>query len=225
MTLKSAVLSLVLVLPSPGLAEDHSGPNVNPSVLAAKGAVATYMLAQDLYVLGQANNDPLTVLTAARLAASVRLDEGEVKPEPVAAAKTKGEMAAGPAGGVQMMAVAKAMAAPDERLDPLILDADSLTAIGAVQPVKVMTSQLGAGQSERWKLAFFADAHAEVAVLGGGASNLDVLITDEAGNTICYEAGPVDHAYCGFVPAWNGYYTVTVQNSGEAGEGYLLLNN
>lgn len=213
------------VVPSSLRAQEQSGPNVNPGGVAAKGAVASYMLAQDLFVLGQANNDALTVLTAARLAGSVRLDAAALQPEPLSKAKAEAQSFASPADVQQIMAAAKTLAAPDERLDPLLLDPDAMDAIGPIAPIKSSASKLAPGQSERWKLAFFGDSHAELAVLGGGGSNLDMLVTDEAGNTICFEAGPSDHAYCDFVPARNGYFTVTVQNSGEAGDAYLLLTN
>jgi hypothetical protein len=72
---------------------------------------------------------------------------------------------------------------------------------------------------------FYADSYAEIAVLGDGDANLDVLVTDENGNTICYDVSWSDTIYCDFIPAWNGYFTVTVQNNGKRPNSYLLMTN
>ena len=62
-------------------ADPAKGPNVNTAATGTKGAVATMAMAQDLYALGMANKDALTVLTAAKLAASVDVKEIERKKE------------------------------------------------------------------------------------------------------------------------------------------------
>jgi hypothetical protein len=72
---------------------------------------------------------------------------------------------------------------------------------------------------------FYGNSYAEVAVVGDGDANLDVLITDENGNTICYDVSWSDKVYCDFVPAWNGYFFITVENTGRKRNSYYLLTN
>ena len=62
----------VMVMTLPVLAQDKSGPNLGaPAEGASPGGVSTMGLAQDLYVMGVAQSDTVTVLSAAKLAASV----------------------------------------------------------------------------------------------------------------------------------------------------------
>ena len=86
-------------------------------------------------------------------------------------------------------------------------------------------SRLPAGQTDVWEVPFYGDSYAEIAVLGDGDANLDVLVTDENGNTICYDVSWSDKIYCDFVPSWNGYFNVTVQNNGSKRNSYYLMTN
>jgi hypothetical protein len=82
MLLKALSLALattaVAALTLPALAQDKSGPNVGAAAEgAAPGAASTMGLAQELYALGVAQGDAVTVLAAAKLAASVEVKSAE----------------------------------------------------------------------------------------------------------------------------------------------------
>ena len=82
MSLKSLSLILattaVAALTLPALAQDKSGANVGAAAEgAAPGAASTMGLAQELYALGVAQGDAVTVLAAAKLAASVEVKTAE----------------------------------------------------------------------------------------------------------------------------------------------------
>lgn len=207
-------------------ADAAKGPNVKSSATGTKGAVATLAMAQDLYTLGMANKDALTVLTAAKLAASVDVKDVERKKE------TKGDAVADQADGVDapvdaatMMASAKELAGEDEVLTGLIEDAEAEGSRGRIGGASETLSRLPAGQTDVWEIPFYGDSYAELAVLGDGDANLDVLVTDENGNTICYDVSWSDKIYCDFVPSWNGYFYVTVQNNGGSRNSYYLMTN
>jgi hypothetical protein len=217
----TALVSLCL----PAFAEEK-GPNVNTAATGTKGGVATLALAQDLYALGLANKDALTVLTAARLAASVDVKEVEQKKE------TKGEAVADQPDGVDapvdaatMLASARELAGEDETLVGMIEDAATEGSRGRIGGASSTLSRLPAGQTDVWEIPFYGESYAEVAVLGDGDANLDVLVTDENGNTICYDVSWSDKVYCDFVPSWNGYFYVTVQNNGGSRNSYYLMTN
>ena len=217
----TALVSLCL----PAFAEEK-GPNVNTAATGTKGGVATMALAQDLYALGLANKDALTVLTAAKLAASVDVKEVEQKKE------TKGEAVADQPDGVDapvdvatMLASAKELAGEDETLVGLIEDTEAESGRGRIGGASSTLSRLPAGQTDVWEIPFYGESYAEVAVLGDGDANLDVLVTDENGNTICYDVSWSDKVYCDFVPSWNGYFYVTVQNNGGSRNSYYLMTN
>lgn len=253
----------------PGLAQDKSGPNVGAAAAeSAPGGAATMGLAQDLYALGAAQGDALTVLAAAKLAASVDLKSAEpaaldpakitfaegdqetfrkkaapgapAAPAPVmnegtprAAAKatffsatSDDEGAAeAPVTAEAMFAKAKELAADDEAVLGLIDDAMAEGSRGRIGGAVEWLSRLPAGQTDVWEIPYYGNSYAEVAIVGDGDANLDVAVTDENGNVICYDVSWSDKLYCDWTPAWDGYFYVTVQNMGGSRNSYYLLTN
>jgi hypothetical protein len=266
MQLRSLSLALgataLAALGPPAHAQDKSGPNVaTPTESPTPGATATMALAHELYATGLAQRDPVTVLAAARLAASVDLaptnpatldpervtldrdafrmtaaitapapqtDEGAIRPVARASflsALTQDEGAAdAPASVEAMFAKATELAGDDEALLDLIEDAIAEGPGGRIGGVKWL-SQLPAGQTDVWEIPFHGKSHAELAVLGDGDANLDMIVTDENGNVLCSDPGWSDRLYCDWTPAWDGYFYLTVQNRGTARNSYHLLTN
>ncbi len=227
----SAALAASMALSLTGLPamaqEAARGPNVDSAGTGTPGPAAQYALAQGLYALGLAQKDALTVLTAARLAAGVELKEGDLKLK-----ETTGEALAGqedgvdaPIGVAEMLASARDLAGEDETLIGLIEDAGAESSRGRIGGAMSKLSRLPAGQTDVWEIPFYGNSYAELAVLGDGDANLDVLVADENGNSICYDVSWSDKVYCNFVPSWNGYFYVTVQNNGSKRNSYYLLTN
>lgn len=225
-----AFLSTVLTA-FPVLAQTPA-PNILSQGAAAPGGARIFAMAQDLYQLGLANKDALTVLAAARLAASVDLQEGgEVRketrgnPPQDADADADDDGAAGPARAPDMLAAARDLAAEDDLLLSLIEDAEVEGSRGRVGGAIQRMSRLPAGLTDVWEVPFYGASQSEVAILGDGDSNLDVMIADANGNTICVDVSASDKMMCDFVPAENGYFYVTVQNKGATKNSYYLLTN
>ena len=275
MSLKALSLALattaVATLTLPALAQDKSGPNVGAAAEgAAPGAASTMGLAQDLYALGVAQGDAVTVLAAAKLAASVEVKSAEaaaLDPAKIKFAegddqetlRKKAAPAAAPAAPAPMMndgtprAVAKAtffnaanedegaadapvtadamfakakeLAADDEALLGLIDDAMAETGRGRIGGAVEWLSRLPSGQTDVWEIPYYGNSYAEVAIVGDGDANLDVAVTDENGNVICYDVSWSDKLYCDWTPAWDGYFYVTVQNMGGSRNSYYLMTN
>ncbi len=260
----------IATLSLPVLAQDKSGPNVGAAAAdAAPGGAATMGLAQDLYALGATQGDALTVLAAAKLAASVDLKTAEpaaLDPAKIAFAegdqetlRKKAAAAAAPAAPAPMMndgtpraaakatffsatseeegaadapitaavmfAKAKELAAGDDAMLGLIDDAMTESSRGRVGGAVEWLSRLPAGQTDVWEVPYYGNSYAEVAVVGDGDANLDVAVTDENGNVICYDVSWSDKLYCDWTPAWDGYFYVTVQNLGGSRNSYYLLTN
>lgn len=253
----------------PSLAQDRSGPNVGAAAAdATVGAAATMGLAQDLYTLGAAQGDALTVLAAAKLAGSVDVKSAEpaaLDPAKIAFAEgdqetlRKKAAPAAPAAPAPMMndgspraaakatffsatseeegaaeapvtadamfAKAKELAADDETVLGLIDDAMSEGSRGRIGGAVEWLSRLPAGQTDVWEIPYYGNSYAEIAVVGDGDANLDVAVTDENGNVICYDVSWSDKLYCDWTPAWDGYFYVTVQNMGGSRNSYYLMTN
>ena len=274
MTLKSLSLVLattaVAALTLPALAQDKSGANVGAAAEGATpGAASTMGLAQELYALGVAQGDAVTVLAAAKLAASVEVKSAEAaaldpakvtfgdgvdqttfrkKAAPGAPAAPAPMMNDGtpravakatffnalnedegaadaPVTADAMFAKAKELAADDEALLGLIDDAMAETGRGRIGGAVEWLSRLPSGQTDVWEIPYYGNSYAEVAVVGDGDANLDVAVTDENGNVICYDVSWSDKLYCDWTPAWDGYFYVTVQNMGGSRNSYYLMTN
>ncbi len=273
MTLKSLSIALsttaLIGLALPVIAQDKTGTNINPEAAASpSGGAATMALAQELYALGVAQDDALTVLTAAKLAASVELATAEataLDPAAIAFADDQGSFrkkaapAAVPAAPAPMMndgtarpaakatffnatsdeegdaeapptaeamfAKAKELAADDAALLGLIADAEAEGSRGRIGGSVQWVSRLPSGQTDVWEIPFYGNSYAEIAVVGDGDANLDVVVTDENGNVFCYDVSWSDSLYCDFTPSWDGYFYVTVENIGRVRNSYYLLTN
>jgi hypothetical protein len=259
----------LVALSFPALAQDKSGTNLGPTPEgAAPGGAATLGLAQELYALGVAQGDAVTVLAAAKLAAAVEVTAAEpaaLDPGTIAFAedgqdtfRKKAAPAAVPAAPAPMMAdgmrpaakasfftatseeeggadapvssdamflMAKDLAADDAALVGLIDDAMAESARGRIGGAVQWLSRLPAGTTDVWEIPFYGNSYAEIAVVGDGDANLDVVVTDENGNVFCYDVSWSDSLYCDFTPAWDGYFYVTVENVGRVRNSYYLLTN
>lgn len=275
MSLKALSLALattaVTALTLPALAQDKTGVNVGAAAEgAAPGAASTMGLAQELFALGVAQGDAVTVLAAAKLAASVEVQTAEAaaldpskvtfgegvdettfrkKAAPAAAPAAPAPMmndgtpravakatffnaanedegaADAPVTADAMFAKAKELAADDEALLGLIDDAMAETGRGRIGGAVEWLSRLPSGQTDVWEIPYYGNSYAEVAIVGDGDANLDVAVTDENGNVICYDVSWSDKLYCDWTPAWDGYFYVTVQNMGGSRNSYYLMTN
>lgn len=208
---------LALVTASPLWAKD--APNLDPKSPAVPGAVALYLSAQGLYALGVSARDPLMVVTAARMMRGLSVIATPRQPDPE------------PKTAVPLESLdAKTMLATARKLDAGANYPDLIEFVAAETPpapkaLRATPSQLPPGASEAWTLPFFGGTYGELGIAGHGNGNLDLLVTDAAGNHICWDNGSADTAICGFTPAENGDFTLTVTNSGATPDSYILLTN
>jgi hypothetical protein len=218
-------LAALLMTALPVSAQDK-GPNIDPAGTGTKGGVAQMALAQDLYAIGMAQGDALTVLTAARLAAGVEITDTDRAPKTEGAeVQEEADTADAPVDAAAMLAAARTLAGEDEALQGLVDDAEAEGGRGRIGGASRTLSRLPAGRTDTWEIPFYGNSYAELAVVGDGDANLDVLVTDENGNTICYDVSWSDKVYCDFVPSWNGFFYVTVENTGRKRNSYYLLTN
>lgn len=216
-------LILLCTVALPAAAQDQPAPNFAAEGQGLPGGVERIAFAQHLYALGLANKDALTVLNAARLAASVTLNDTPRAHETTGdTAEIAAVAALSPA---QMFDSAASLAAQDEGLLDLIDASKREATFTPIISVVSTASTLAAAQTDAWPLLFFGGSLAEVAILGGLSGTLDLQVTDENGNLVCKGAGASAVAYCGFYPVANGIFIVSVTNSASAAITYQLLTN
>jgi hypothetical protein len=217
-------LPLILALmAAPALAD---APNLSLTPRGAPGPAAVLVLAQRLYDRALADGDTTTLVTAIHLARGITLrpatgwtkeTNGEAQPQP------EGRTAPADPAAPEAIALARSLAGEDPTLQDLVYDLDAQLPPARIDAAAVATSDLSGGQTDSWRIAFFGESPAELAVLGDG--NLDLTVTDAAGNLICADRSAAYHMLCAFVPARNGFFTITVNNAGPAVSSYRLVTN
>lgn len=217
----SLVLLAALVVPA--LAQDQTTPNLARQGQGSQGGVARIAFAHQLYSLGLANKDALSVLNAARLAASVTLTDTP------RAHETTGEPAdATPLpqlSPAQMFDAAAIIAAEDEgMLDLVDASRREATFIPTVTVVS-SPSTLAPTQTDTWTLPFFGGSLAELALLSDMTGALILRVADENGNSVCTGTAASTAPYCSFYPAENGTFLISVTNNADAAIAYQLLTN
>ncbi len=230
MALALATSALVVLGSAATAEEDRSGTNFGQVAEGAGGAVATLAMAQDLYAWGIANDDALSVLAAARIMASIDVSDADRTPTtaPIEGAETAEAAAEGadaPPDAAAMFAAARALAGDDAELLAMIDDAEAEGSRGRVGGPSRTLSRLRAGYYDIWEIAFYGGRPAEIWIAGDGDANLDVVVTDENGNIICFDVSPSDNILCSFQPIWTGNFYVRVDNMGRVRNSYYLVTN
>jgi hypothetical protein len=184
------------------------------------GAVAQLMYAHALFDLGLARRDPLATLAAARLAAGIRATDSDRVPappgDPVPATYPTADV---------MFTAAKALAQEDDLATDLAARTMAEVARTPTLTVIRATRGIAAGETHVWQIPFFADAPAELGLLGDGKVNLDLAVTGAEDAPLCLDTAPTDRAFCSFRLTENATLTITVTNRSETAATYSLLTN
>lgn len=85
--------------------------------------------------------------------------------------------------------------------------------------------RVGARDSEVVIEEFRGGEVAEVAVVGDGDTDIDLVILDQNGNEICTGTGNADREYCRWTPAWTGKFGIGVYNHGLVYNNAVILVN
>jgi hypothetical protein len=193
--------------------------NLDPTAPAQPGAVALFLQARSLYQMGQAAKDPLMVLTAVQILRGLSLTDTTRTPDP--APETPAPLTV--PDPAQMLDTARTLDAGQNYTD--LIDSIARQSGPTAKALRATAATLDPAQTHIWTLTFFGAAYAELAIAGHGNGNLDLLVSDDKGTIICQDNGSGDSAHCGFTPAANGTFTVTVTNAGTTPDGYILLTN
>lgn len=214
MTRSAIPLLAALVLAMPALAQD------TPPSPRDGGAVAQLLHAHALFDLGLARRDPLATLAAARLAAGIAATDSARTPtppgEPVPATYPTADV---------MFTAAKALAQEDDLATDLTSRTMAEVARTPTLTVIRATRGIGAGETHVWQIPFFAEAPAELGLLGDGKANLDLRVSGAEDTPICLDSAPSDRALCAFRLAENATLTITVTNRSDMAATYSLLTN
>jgi hypothetical protein len=224
MRFAAPILAIILATSAPLRAEPA---NFAVAKAGSAGAATRLVLAQKTYEVAMAKGDAVMLLVAIRLSRTVTL-----RPPTGWTLSTAGEVATDqPTGRTgapdpaapQVLAIVQALAGEDPSLQDLVYDLDAQLPHGRPATAIEARSDLGGGQTDTWRIALSGLTPAELGLIGDGDGPLGLGVTDDSGNIICQF--PPSHApgLCRFVPARNGFFSVTVTNPESIQNSYRLI--
>lgn len=207
-------LSLSLSMAAPPAMAETTPNRLAATEAASPGPVRQMLLAQQLYDQGLALEDGFLILSAIRLA-----HKNDLRPATgwtQSGDGTQDEAESLPTPGLPQdplspaaMALAQMMVEGDSALADLAADIEAdlnrpSTNRGQLSTAKMV---LAPGKSDSWDMAFNGQLPAEIALISDAALQLSVV--DETGESLC-DHPAATRAYCAFLPARNGFFTITV---------------
>lgn len=218
--------------PLTAVAEDKTGENVTMDQDAASdSAVAKAALAQELFSHARDSKSAVAALAAAQIMMSLDLKDVEREKETrdtegaPANLTEEDDTSEAPADGAAMLAAAREFAAGDSAMMGLIEDVEAEGSRGRIGGASRTLSRLRAGRTDVFRVPYYGGRLAELAILGDGDADLDLLVTDENGNAICIDRSYSDKLYCAWTPRWDGYFLIAVVNQGRKRNSYYMLTN
>jgi hypothetical protein len=191
-----------------------------PALAEGPSPVKVAELSARLYAAGIAAEDPLLVLSAARLRKGLALVAQD-------RAAVGGRVAEGaPLSWEEMLASAFALAEGDEALLGLIEDVKVEANKGVASGPVYNIGSLINGRGDTYPpIEFRGGEYAEVYVEAKAATNLNLTIYDDKGRLVCSDTDISHIAYCGWTPALAGTFTLKVDNKGPSAADYALMTN
>ena len=176
--------------------------------------------ARALYDIGITAQDPLYILTAAQLRKSVDLQSSDRAPEGGTALRQE------PLGWQEMLAMAAPLIAGDPAMTGLAEDIAATRSKGVASGPVYSVVEIGAGGRDKYpRLRFAGGKYAEIYVEGASGTDLNLLVHDAKGRLVCSDTDISAIAYCGWKPAVNGDFVITVENDGNRGGSYSMMTN
>ncbi|MEM8740901.1 MAG: PPC domain-containing protein [Pseudomonadota bacterium] len=228
LTASIAASALLAISPlAPALAEVNHDPKEAEAADALTGA-ETLAMAASLYEAGLMANDPILVIAAAKLSASVELDELTAEPgaEPVEEAEAVAEATeedAAPPGTAEMLAAARDLAADAPALLAMIDEIGTIASRAPVRGTLSGTKRLPPRTQHYYDIELRARERTTITLDGGNDGNLDLFVHDENGNLICQSRRYGDRERCTVRPRWQGYFRVYVKNLTRHTNTYRLV--
>ncbi|OJY35155.1 MAG: hypothetical protein BGP11_00335 [Rhodobacterales bacterium 65-51] len=187
---------------------------------AAADAVAQMVTAYRLFDLGEAAQDGLSQIAAARLAAGVEMQVVDRKPEATGGKDGGTDSRPAPRDPAALMELARVAVEADETLAILLQETAAMADLLPKVTLRQSAAMLRTGEMHSYRLPLDGGTPTEIGVIGDGDSRLLLEIGTEAG-PLCLQSGI--SATCAVSLPESGFVTVTLRNLGEGVSGYWLL--
>jgi hypothetical protein len=221
-----SLFPVLAFLAMPALAE---APNLSATPQEKTGSAAQLVLAQQTYLDAVISGEVRELLTAIRLARAVTLRPA-LGWEKTLAGEQQSDAPMGVAGppdpaGAAALSIARNLAGDDPDLQDLVWDLDAQLPGPNTPTVVEVRGNLYPGQTDEWRLPLFGEVAAEIGLIGDGDGPLQMTVLDAGGATVCTHPASAQPALCHLTPARNGFFTVSILNSGTMVNSYRLVGN
>lgn len=195
----------------------------------ASPQMSALMTASSLAKYGYANSSPTALIEAARIFASIQVQDSNVEKtteqkEVVTQKETK--VSFDPA---KLLADAKEYAGKDKTILALVKSVEGElsegTSRGAVGGPCYTKDRVLAKEYTDYAVKFWANELAEVCLSGDGDTDLDLYVYDSNGNLIGSDTDYTDDCVVRWVPAWTGTFVIRVVNRGMVYNNFALWTN
>ncbi len=195
----------------------------------ASPQMSALMTASSLAKYGYANSSPTALIEAARIFASIQVQDSNVEKtteqkEVVTQKETK--VSFDPA---KLLADAREYAGKDKTILALVKSVEGElsegTSRGAVGGPCYTKDRVLAKEYTDYAVKFWANELAEVCLSGDGDTDLDLYVYDSNGNLIGSDTDYTDDCVVRWVPAWTGTFVIRVVNRGMVYNNFVLWTN
>ncbi|EFL89316.1 hypothetical protein [Ahrensia sp. R2A130] len=225
----AAIVAVSVATPTLSFAQDQTGLNqvqTGKMVDTGQNAIST---AYDLYAYGTENNDALAVIAAAKIIATTPVSDSEIeveeKVEDGADTTEEADKTTAPTTLEDMLATASKLAGDNETYKGLIEDVKAEQPRGRLRGPGRLVKGLLAGRTHIIRDTFEGGSLAQVTLIGDGDTNLDMVVLDQNGNTVCKDRSYSDKLRCSWYPRWTGTFSIGIRNQGRIRNTYVLLTN
>lgn len=200
---------------------DPKNRRMTPAAEAALNAAA----ARQLAAYADRNKDALGLIAAAQVLKA--LGARELKPDPKAMPTGDSADKQGPDMSVAaLLDRARKYAAGRADLIALADDVAKRAARGDVEgPGCYAAASVRANGRLMHQITFRGGELAVLHLQGDGDTDLDMVVRDQNGNSICVADGPYDRETCRWTPRWTGPYRIEVINLGNVHNVHRLCTN
>ena len=195
----------------------------------ASPEMSALMTASSLAKYGYDNASPTALIEAARIFASIQVQESNVEKATVTKDVPASKEVKVSFDPVKLLADAREYAGKDKTILAMIKSVeDELSngvSRGAVGGPCYTEDIVLAKDYEDYVVKFWANELAEVCLSGDGDTDLDLFIYDKNGNLIGSDTDYTDDCVVRWVPAWTGSFVIRVINRGRVYNNFILWTN
>lgn len=193
-----------------------------PLAAAEIGPVKIIRMSGEVFAAAQQTSDVFLMIAAARLRKSAGLVATTRAPDGQSSGENAGDFLSWSA----MLDIAAPLAEGDDILLGLIEDLRAESTKGvAGGPVYSIVKIRAGGADTYASVPFEGGKYAEVYIEGKGNSDLNLYIYDDQNRLVCSDTDISDIAYCGWRPASEGAFKLTIKNKGKSSNQYSLITN